>query len=936
MSTSRRARSRSLIRDAKGRYRESPLVTEKHRKVLRQLLTVLEELIDENEDKEDMKERPKSVIQESDDRDPAGKSDREAIDEAVTHRTRTSSRPAPEREAVLKKVDDYVIQRYKKSLDDFTQLSYQIRGSLTSLGGGGRAAKALRELQESFSKIYEEYIRSLSGGSDSAWKKLDILGCVTLLRNAQTGLDEVTNSFKELEISNDSFKNELTVFRSNLFEAAIILKAEYGQFKDIELAGDYIEREILDPLTTAFETFSAKLRDGVDKEVAMIRKAQNFSGQRYLNLTTVATFLSSVTATTLQITIGNQQSVQSVLSIVMNTMWFTSLVFSTASAVYSLLIMTWRQSPVRQFDNDSSHIPSWFLAFLRNGPVFTLIAAVIAFSVGLCILAFQTAIQQGLIATAIVPIVFAGGHANFLLLVSGWFLWEQWRAKHLEFWTNTKDKNLIPRLNKIKEYRVHFQGTLENIKESILRFFSSILSLRGRNRASSVGSDIQPDIEKDADLISRGHVTMAVEMIHPPSDQNELGSETQDVQDNTNPELLRASPSIEVTPESPNAGDNKSSLEHPVFQSALQFSPNGAFLAFAHGHRVTIYDSNKANPYFPMVRSIEVDDKKPVKLITWSDRDHLLVQAERSINIWRFDSSPSKDSTDATKEPWGSIIYDIEPSAIHWTSDESRSEVEDMIIVVHHDLVNIYDSRCKSVRSIDFSDHGLYIVDAVSLDSSRLLCLTRDMEEGRVIVFNFETRIVEKSGYVFSNDNHTLILSKKKDKALLHGSENITTLVTIENDELQTTDLWSVTPYHQELRIPGGAIGFYGKDDELIYGVSGYEIVILRPSTDEDYFSYNALHIITSPNFDSETALPNSFSFRPNTVPYRFAFGLPDGRVKVWSIQSDTFFKDGDPEAPKIDVHDRKGRNINPGVSSGKCFTITSPRESEDDQQELE
>ena len=66
----------------------------------------------------------------------------------------------------------------------------------------------------------------------------------------------------------------------------------------------------------------------------------------------------------------------------------------------------------------------------------------------------------------------------------------------------------------------------------------------------------------DADLISQEHVTMAVEMIHPPSDQNELGSETQDVQDNTNPELLRASPSIEVTPESPNAGDNKSSVSY--------------------------------------------------------------------------------------------------------------------------------------------------------------------------------------------------------------------------------------------------------------------------------------------------------------------------------------------------------------------------------------
>ena len=65
------------------------------------------------------------------------------------------------------------------------------------------------------------------------------------------------------------------------------------------------------------------------------------------------------------------------------------------------------------------------------------------------------------------------------------------------------------------------------------------------------------------------------------------------------------------------------------------------------------------------------------------------------------------------------------------------------------------------MNSINFSIHGLYIVDAVLLDTSRLLCLTRDVGGGRVIsgfnvvheklhingsiiVFNFETRIVEK------------------------------------------------------------------------------------------------------------------------------------------------------------------------------------------------
>ena len=68
------------------------------------------------------------------------------------------------------------------------------------------------------------------------------------------------------------------------------------------------------------------------------------------------------------------------------------------------------------------------------------------------------------------------------------------------------------------------------------------------------------------------------------------------------------------------------------------------------------------------------------------------------------------------------------------------------------------------MRSIDFSVHELYIADAVSLDSSRLLCLAGDTEEGyadrvigrfnvipesfyintEFIVFNFETGTIEK------------------------------------------------------------------------------------------------------------------------------------------------------------------------------------------------
>ena len=63
---------------------------------------------------------------------------------------------------------------------------------------------------------------------------------------------------------------------------------------------------------------------------------------RYVNITTIAAFFSSVTATTLQtsLTINPKSTVWDVV----NLFWLISLVFSVSSGVSSLLGMTWRKS----------------------------------------------------------------------------------------------------------------------------------------------------------------------------------------------------------------------------------------------------------------------------------------------------------------------------------------------------------------------------------------------------------------------------------------------------------------------------------------------------------------------------------------------------------------------------------------------------------------
>ena len=63
---------------------------------------------------------------------------------------------------------------------------------------------------------------------------------------------------------------------------------------------------------------------------------------RYVNITTIATFFSSVTATALQTSLSINAG--STVWDVVNLFWFISLVFSVSSGVSSLLGMTWRKS----------------------------------------------------------------------------------------------------------------------------------------------------------------------------------------------------------------------------------------------------------------------------------------------------------------------------------------------------------------------------------------------------------------------------------------------------------------------------------------------------------------------------------------------------------------------------------------------------------------
>ena len=117
-----------------------------------------------------------------------------------------------------------------------------------------------------------------------------------------------------------------------------------------------------------------------------------------MNITTIATFFSSVTATTLQMSISDSPS--GLLNVV-NLFWFLSLVFSVSSGVSSLLGMTWRKSsmwvnyrpdqmqlPMDPIRYDTIKPPWLIKLWLDKAPMIFLIVSALMFIVGLNLFAY--------------------------------------------------------------------------------------------------------------------------------------------------------------------------------------------------------------------------------------------------------------------------------------------------------------------------------------------------------------------------------------------------------------------------------------------------------------------------------------------------------------------------------------------------------------------
>ncbi|KAG0696113.1 hypothetical protein DFH29DRAFT_1004842 [Suillus ampliporus] len=159
----------------------------------------------------------------------------------------------------------------------------------------------------------------------------------------------------------------------------------------------------------------------IEVGVPTIRFAQKHGAANLLTLSTVATFFSAVTATTLQFSYSQTGDI---LSDGVNAFWFSSLVFSIAAAVNSLLGLSWKQAMYR---SPGDRVPWWVLIWIKRSPLIFLVMSVACFSAGLVLFTYST--NQGKV-TSTITTVFTAFTSFGLAAVSAWFASERWTFVH--------------------------------------------------------------------------------------------------------------------------------------------------------------------------------------------------------------------------------------------------------------------------------------------------------------------------------------------------------------------------------------------------------------------------------------------------------------------------------------------------------------------------
>ncbi|KDN36121.1 hypothetical protein RSAG8_11068, partial [Rhizoctonia solani AG-8 WAC10335] len=203
------------------------------------------------------------------------------------------------------------------------------------------------------------------------------------MENLATDLDKFLKRLNDVpEFTDEAVNASIVAFEGDLRYRASCLREFKDQLRFLAVAR-YIN-DLTEDLGEHMESMMESLNTFIDVGVPTIRFSQKHTATGLQNLSTVATFFSGVTATTLQFSFEAKDNVAQNL---VNGLWISSLVFSIASAINSQLAYHWRAAMYR---SPRCYVPWWVSIWITRTPLFFLVGSVIAFSAGLCVFTYSS------------------------------------------------------------------------------------------------------------------------------------------------------------------------------------------------------------------------------------------------------------------------------------------------------------------------------------------------------------------------------------------------------------------------------------------------------------------------------------------------------------------------------------------------------------------
>ncbi|KAH7927942.1 WD40 repeat-like protein [Leucogyrophana mollusca] len=745
------------------------------------------------------------------------------------------------------------------------------------------------------------------------------------------------NSLNEFpEFTDEAVNTSIRSFEGDLKYWASCLQEYKSQFR-FPAVQRYIH-DLTSDIGDHIDNITVTLSMFIEIGVPTIRFAQQHAASNLLNLSTVATFFSAVTATTLQFSYAQTGTV---LSDAVNAFWFSSLVFSIAAAVNSLLGLTWKQAMYR---SPGHRVPWWVLIWIKRSPLVFLVMSVACFSAGLVVFTYST--NQGAV-TSTITTVFTTITSFGLAAVSAWFASERWifiqHRGHVwleDVITETTNRLLRLRVVVMSRKILHqctdrvyaIRATLKNIvhggthqakpKEDTdtLPFSNPYMTTVHHEEPGSLYSE---PLERSASMAGSDNGTTAhpihprerfinairsVIMLQAPARPPLRASSTDRTSQMspirlTDPAMtgLRGSRVASLVPKLKTLESTQDLPAHQALVRHLQFSPNGKFLATSSWDRTSVI-FRVGDPF--TTHRLLVHVKGFIGQVAWSPTGHqLLTRLNHSIKIWSEDGVCRKTiARDCIIQsvawlPGGEAILSVEGS------NAVKLDLQGKILDIYH-----FDRITLHNVAITPDCQRLIGVGPLQKSPSGLQPSKANRVEKRVVVYNIGTKQCENQTPVF-NDVRDITIARA----------DLVALISYENKappQLWKLELLKDRDARLSLRhtyMPRGPVDFAGpsyfggKDDQLVLcGGKAGDIHIW------DRESAALLHYVRPPALGGDlTCIAWNHA---TDDPFMFATGSHDGTVRIWSTPH------GDAEDDS-DFEDRMEGSSNGMIRGRHSFT---------------